>query len=120
MKTSIACCIPLLVIAIAAIAQDAPKGKPFSEHGKVISARLAGEAVGSAGVTGTLKRWVYHVDCGVHFYDLQGNRKQSLAIGQDVDFRIEKEKVYLPAEAKKASYRVVGLGTPSQNQPKPN
>jgi hypothetical protein len=106
-------CLTLLLIAGAAV-QDSAQAKSYPEHGKVIAAHLGIETVGSAGVVGSLKRWVYRVDGGNLYYDLQGNRKPSLTIGQDIDFRIEKEKAYLKGDKKETRYRVVGMGKPDQ------
>jgi hypothetical protein len=51
--------LPLLAAGVAA--QQAPKENPYPEHGKVIATRLGAEAVGSAGIVGSLKGWVYRV-----------------------------------------------------------
>jgi hypothetical protein len=103
--------LALLLVAAGIAAQEAPKGKVYPEHGKVIAAHLGTETVGSAGVVGSLKRWVYRVDSGDLYYDLQGNGKSSLSIGQDVDFRIEKGQAYLNDAKKGTRYRVVGTAS---------
>jgi hypothetical protein len=108
--------LALLLVVAGVAAQDTSKGKPYPEHGKVIAAHLGTEAVGSAGVVGSLKRWVYRVDCGDLYYDLQGKGKPSLSIGQDVNFRVAKEKVYLDDGKNGTRYRVVGMGKSDQKQ----
>ncbi|HWX54993.1 MAG TPA: hypothetical protein VN176_10435 [Verrucomicrobiae bacterium] len=108
--------LSVLLAITGASAQNAAKEKLYPVHGKVITARIEGEAVGSAGIVGTVKRWVYQVDCGDLYYDLRGKGKPSLTVGQDIDFRIEKENAYLKGEKKEIKYRVVGMGKPDQKQ----
>ena len=111
----------LALVAAGVAAQQAPKPNLYPEHGQVIATRLGAEAVGSAGVVGSLKRWVYRVDCGDLYYDLQGGGKPSLTVGQDVAFRIEEQKVYLDDGKKGKRYNVVGTGKADQKQsPQPN
>ncbi len=51
--------LALLLVVAGVPAQEAPKGNPYPEHGKVITTRLGIETVGSAGSVGSLKRWIY-------------------------------------------------------------
>jgi hypothetical protein len=105
----------LLIVGVVA-AQEAPKGVPYPEHGKVIATHLGIETVGSAGSVGSLKRWIYRVDCGALYYDLQGGGKPSLSLGQDVTFRIEELNAYLNDGNKGQRYRIVGSGKSDQKQ----
>ena len=73
--------LALLLLAAGVAAQQAPTATPYTEHGQVIATRLGAEAVGSAGSVGSLKRWIYRVDCGDLYYDLQGGGKPSLTVG---------------------------------------
>jgi hypothetical protein len=107
--------LPLL-LATGVAAQPAPQPNPYPEHGQVIATRLGGEAVGSAGSVGTLNRWIYRVDCGDLYYDLRGGRKPSLTVGQNVAFRIEKQKAYVDDGKKGQRYNIVGTG---KSFPKP-
>jgi hypothetical protein len=81
---------PKLLVAFASLALlplaagVAAQQEPYPEHGQVIATRLGAEAVGSADSVGSLKRWIYWVDCGDLYYDLQGGRKPSLTVGQNV------------------------------------
>ena len=118
MKVKLVCALVFALVAGRAAAQNEPKQTLYPQHGEVISSRIEGEAVGSAGVVGTLKRWVYRVDCGEQYYELQGKGKQSLTIGQKIDFRIEKGKAFLLGDKKGKSYRLVGMGKP-QPEDKP-
>jgi hypothetical protein len=68
--------LTLLPLAAGVAAQQEPKPNPYPEHGQVIATRLGAEAVGSADSVGSLKRWIYRVDCGGLYYDLQGGRKR--------------------------------------------
>jgi len=45
-----------------------------------------------------------------------GQQEAPLTIGQDIDFRMEKEKAYLKGEKKETKYRIVGMGKPDQKQ----
>jgi len=107
-----------LLIATFTLARDEPSKATYPENGKVVSARIASETVGSVvmgvGSVGQIKKWVYRVNCGDHYFDLQGGGKQSLQVDQALDFRIEKGKAYLPGGKKEASYRVVGMGKTDQ------
>ena len=113
--------LALLLLAAGVAAQQAPKPNPYPENGQVIATRLGAEAVGSAGSVGSLKRWIYRVDCGDLYYDLQGGRKPSLTVGQNVTFRIEKQKAYLDDGKNGKRYNIVGTGKSDQKQsPQPN
>jgi len=106
--------LAFLMIATIALALNEPSGTVYTESGKVVSARIASETVGSVvmgvGSVGQIKKWVYRVDCSDHYFELQGGGKQSLQVDQKLDFRIEKGKAYLPDGKKERSYRVVGMG----------
>jgi cold shock CspA family protein len=112
--------VVVLLFALPSFTQDQPSQTRYSEHGSVVYARIASETVGSVvmgvGSVGQQKKWVYRVDCGDHFVELQGGGKQSLQMDQKVEFRIEKGKAYLPGDKKESSYRVVGMG---KTDPKP-
>jgi len=56
-----------------------------------------------------VKRPVYRVETEAKFYELEGRKKYHLAIGEAVQFRIEKEWVYLQREDKEQKLRVVGV-----------
>jgi hypothetical protein len=109
------------LLAAGVAAQPAPQTNAYPEHGQVIATRLGGEAVGSAGSVGTLKRWIYRVDCGDLYYDLQGRGKPSLTVGEKVAFRIEKQKAYVDDGKKGQRYDIVGTGKSEQKpSPPPN
>jgi hypothetical protein len=67
--------LALLPPAAGVAAQQEPKPNPYPEHGQVIATRLGAEAVGSADSVGSLKRWIYRVDCCNLYHDLQGRQK---------------------------------------------
>jgi hypothetical protein len=62
------CFVAFLLVDITALAQNEPSRTRYPESGSVVSARIVAETVGSVaagvGSVGSLKRWVYHVDCG--------------------------------------------------------
>ena len=108
--------LAMFLAVTEASAQNATKDKSYPVHGKVVAAHVGGEAVGSAGIVGTINRWIYRVDCGDLYYDLQGKGKPSLTIGQDIEFRLEKQNAYLKSEQKETKYKVVGMGKADQKQ----
>lgn len=108
--------VSLVLFAAGVAAQPAPTPNTYPEHGQVIATRLGAEAVGSAGSVGSLKEWIYRVDCGDLYYDLQGGRKPSLTVGQNVAFRIEKQKAYLDDGKNGKRYNIVGIGKSDQKQ----
>jgi hypothetical protein len=113
--------LTLLLFAAGITAQQGPQPHLYPEHGHVIATRLGAEAVGSAGSVGSLERWIYRVDCGDLYYDLQGGRKPSLIVGQNVTFRIEKQKAFLDDGKNGKRYNIVGTGKSDQKQsPQPN
>jgi hypothetical protein len=112
--------LAFLLIATITVARNEPNKATYPESGNVVSARIATETVGSVvmgvGSVGQLKKWVYRIDCGDHYFELQGGGKQTLKVDQKLDFRIEKGKAYLPDGKKEASYRVVGMGKTDPNR----
>ena len=108
--------LTLLLLAAGVAAQQAPTPNHSPEHGQIIATRLGAEAVGSAGSVGSLKRWIYRVDCGDLYYDLQGGGKPSLTLGQNVAFRIEKQKPYLDDGKNGKRYNIVGSGKSDSKQ----
>ena len=56
------------------------------------------------------------MDCGGLYYDLQGGGKPTLTAGQNVTFRIEKQKAYLDDGKNGKRYTVVGTGKSDQKQ----
>jgi hypothetical protein len=67
--------LALLPLAAGVAAQQEPKPNPYPEHGQVIATRLGAEAVGSADSVGSLKRWIYRVDCGDLLLRSSGRQK---------------------------------------------
>ena len=108
--------LTLLLLAAGVAAQQAPTPNHYPEHGQIIATRLGAEAVGSAGSVGSLKRWIYRVDCGDLYYDLQGGGKPSLTLGQNVAFRIEKQEAYLDDGKNGKRYNIVGSGKSDSKQ----
>ena len=112
MKLRIVGVMLLSLLAIGLKAQNDPKPALFPQHGEVISSRIRTETWGSKAAVATYKKWIYRVDSGELYFELEGGRKPTLTIGQRIDFRIEKEKVFLQGDKKGKSYRLVGMGKP--------
>jgi hypothetical protein len=108
--------LAMFLAVTGASAQDQSSAKSYPVHGKVVASHIGGEAVGSAGIVGTINRWIYRVDCGDLYYELQGKGKPSLTIGQDITFRLEKQNAYLKSDQKETKYKVVGIGKVDQKQ----
>jgi hypothetical protein len=109
--------LALLPLAAGVAAQQEPKPTPYPEHGQVIATRLGAEAVGGADSVGSLKRWIYRVECGDIYYDLQGGRNPSLTVGQNVTLRIEKQKAYLDDGGENGKrHSIVGIGKSDQKR----
>jgi hypothetical protein len=81
MKFKLAGALVILLLATRAVAQNDAKQTLYPQHGEVVSSRVATESIGSGGFTGAYHKWVYRVDCGERYYELQGGEKQTLNIG---------------------------------------
>ena len=66
--------------------------------------------MGSAGIVGSLKGWVYRVIAVTSTTIFREAEKPSLTVGQDVTFRIEKQKAYLDDGKNGERYNIVGTG----------
>jgi hypothetical protein len=110
--------IALLCVAVGAWAQDTTNDKSYPQHGQVIAAHLGISNTGGNGfAVASWRRWVYRVDCGELYYEIEGGNKLSFTIGQGIDFRMEEEKAYLKGDKdKEAKYRVVGMGKSDAKQ----
>jgi hypothetical protein len=110
--------IVLLFVAVGAWAQDATTDKSYPQHGQVIAAHLGISNTGGNGfAVASWRSWVYRVDCGDMYYELEGSSKLSFTIGQGIDFRMEEEKAYLKGDKdKETKYRVVGMGKSDASQ----
>ncbi len=104
-----------LVLSMGARAQEkTPQAYP--EHGKVIEMHARkvtpGVIVGAGhnDVTASAARGGYRVETDTRFYDLvERGKKQTLELGQLIDFRIEKGIAYVKgADGKEQKYRVAG------------
>ncbi len=116
LKTLIAGCGLTLLLAISgasAQTQDASQGKSLTARGKTVAAYLVTVPFGN---DGTQRKWVYRVDCGDLYYELEGGYGLSMTVGQEISFRIEKETAYVSDGKKETRYLVVGMGLPDQKQ----
>jgi hypothetical protein len=119
---AVASAIVLLFVAVGAWAQDATQAatndKSYPQHGQVIAAHLGiSNTTGNGFAVASLRKWVYRVDCGELYYEIEGGNKLSFTIGQGIDFRMEEEKAYLKGDKdKETKYRVVGMGKSDARQ----
>lgn len=52
------------------------------------------------------RNWVYRVETEDAVYELRGGKKQSMAVGDAVEFRVEKETARVQTGTKKHKYRI--------------
>jgi hypothetical protein len=110
----------LLFVAghMAAFATDkAPKSYP--EKGKVVAASVSehtdyvpvapADSKGrtSGGQAFVHRNWVYRVETDDGIYELRGGKKQSMAVGDGVEFRVAKDTAYVLANDKETKYRIL-------------
>ncbi len=110
----------LLFVAghVAAFATDkAPKSYP--EKGKVVAASMSehtdyvpatpADSKGrtSGGEAFVHRNWVYRVETDDGIYELRGGKKQSMAVGDGVEFRVVKDTGYVLAGHKETKYRIL-------------
>lgn len=114
--------VPLLLLFaaghVAAFATDkAPKSYP--EKGKVVAASVSehtdyvpvtpADSKGrtSGGEAFVHRNWVYRVETDDGIYELRGGKKQSMAVGDGVEFRVVKDTGYVLAGDKEMKYRIL-------------
>jgi hypothetical protein len=111
--------LTLLLVVVGAWAQDATNDKAYPQHGQVIAAHLGiSNTAGNGFAVASWRKWIYRVDCGDLYYELEGGNKLSFTMGQNVDFRMEEENAYLKGDKdkKETKYRVVGMGKSEATQ----
>jgi hypothetical protein len=108
--------LTLLLVAVGAWAQAATNDKSYPQHGQIIAAHLGiSNTAGNGFAVASWRKWIYRVDCGDLYYELEGGNKLVFAMGQSVDFRMEDENAYLKGD-KETKYRVVGMGKSEARQ----
>jgi hypothetical protein len=97
----------------------------YPEKGKVVAASISehtdyvpvsppdSKGRTSGGQAFIHRNWVYRVETDVEFYEFKGGKKQSMAVGDVVEFRVVKDTGYVLANDKETKYRVLS------NSPKP-
>jgi hypothetical protein len=116
----------LLFFAAEVTASATDKARPsYPEKGKVVSATVSehtdyvpvsppdSKGRSSGGQAFVHRNWVYRVETDAEVYEFQGGKKQSMAVGDTVEFRVVRDTGYVLADDKEVKYRVLS------NSPKP-
>ena len=116
-------CVALrFVFAVLFVAVSLAKDKPtYTEHGTVVAMKT--ERIGSGtpvytdpygkthgGIVGTHRVPVFTIRTTAIDYEVEG--RQALSIDQEVDFRIDKRRVYVKRGDKEDRYTLVGEEKP--------
>jgi hypothetical protein len=106
--------LAFLLLAGVASAQDKP-AKSYPEHGTVVAIRARTVSPGmilgpSHTVTTSVSPGTYRIETDAQFYELSDrSKKPTMALGQVIDFRIEKGNAYVRnAKGKEDQYHIVG------------
>lgn len=114
--------VPVLLLFVAghlaAFATDRDP-KSYPEKGKVVAASVSehtdyvpvtppdskGRTTG--GQAFVHRNWVYRVETDDGIYELKGGKKQDMAVGDGVEFRVVKDTGYVLANDKETKYRIL-------------
>src|SRR5579864_9568415 len=111
----------ILVLCSIALAKN-KQPKAYPERGRVVAVRfvtrnqlIAGNRAGnpyglppSNGISVTHGYRVYRIETAGRFYELEGGRKPTMALGKTIYFRLEKQSAYVEEDKKERKYRIVG------------
>ena len=106
-----------LALRVTALANDKPPNS-YPQKGKVVAARVSEHtdyvplSTDSRGTTHggeafVQRKWVYRVETDDGFYELAGGKKPSMAVGDVVEFRIEKGTGRVRAGDKEKKYPII-------------
>jgi len=94
--------------------------KTYSEQGSVVATKIReqsattdvytdNEGKTQGGSSYVRRLPVYRIETDTKFYELEGRRKQILALGDTIRFRMEKKWAYVQQGDKEQRFRVVGV-----------
>jgi hypothetical protein len=123
---AVAIALLLLFLAALVTAPATDKAPPrYPEKGKVVEATVSehtdyvpvsppdSKGRSSGGQAFVHRNWVYRVETDGEVYEFKGGKKQSMAVGDTVEFRVVKDTGYVLADDKEIKYRILS------NSPKP-
>ena len=101
--------------------------KSYPEKGKVVAASMSehtdyvpvtppdSKGRTSGGEAFVHRNWVYRVETDDGIYELRGGKKQSMAVGDGVEFRVVKDTGYVLADDKETKYRILSSSAKPTN-----
>jgi hypothetical protein len=108
----------LFTVHLAAFPRDNPPNR-YPEKGKVVAVRITehteyapvspADSKGrtQGGQAYVYRNWVYRVQTDDGFYELEGGKKRSMAVGDVVEFRIEKGTGRVRTGNKEKKYLII-------------
>src|SRR5258708_8074848 len=109
--------LALLLFLVGAWAQSAHTEKSYPQHGKVIAARLGiTDTAGNGFGVASFKKWIYRVNCGDLYYDLEGNKKPRLPSARTLIFGWKKKRLISKAKRKKQNIGLWEWASPITNK----
>jgi hypothetical protein len=116
--SAILCCSLFLLVCSNVLAKD-KEPKTYPEQGRVIANRTAeqartlpvytdpyGKTHGGMSIISRLP--VFRIETETKFYEIEGRKKQQLALGDTIQFRLEKQWAYVQQGDKEQKFRLVG------------
>jgi len=112
----------LLVLCSSVTLAKNKQPKTYPERGRVVAVRfvtrnqlIAGNRAGnpyglppSNDISVTHGYRVYRIETAGRFYELEGGRKPTMALGDAIHFQLKKQSAYVQEGKKERKYRVVG------------
>jgi hypothetical protein len=113
------CCLFLLAAHSGTLAKD-KELKTYPERGTVIATKTQEQSRTTpiytdpygkthGGISAIRRLPVYRIETETKFYELEGKKKEALALGDTIRFRLEKEWAYVQQGDKEQKFRVVGV-----------
>jgi hypothetical protein len=104
---------------LGALAKD-KEPKTYPEHGTIVATKTQEQSFTTpvytdpygktqGGVSLTSRRPVYRIETDTKFYEMEGARNKPLALGDTIQFRLEKEWAYVQLGDKEEKLRIVAV-----------
>jgi len=117
----------LLIVSANALVSDDRAANNYPEKGKVVAANLTehtdyvpmtppdSKGRTSGGQAFVHRSWTYRIETDDRIYEFAGGKKQSMSVGDSVDFRVVKDKAHVRGDGKETKYHIASV---SAKQPK--